>query len=887
MNLSTIQKGIILADASQHPAIREALLSQQNIVTQVKLMDLRSYLYRFVPKPQMSANELVFEAYLRMQTLQPQLQTFQNSIHSYTFIEQLLTFLNHYHFYDMKPEDLPSDTPPQKELRLLIEALITLPSAQKALRQALFQASTMQHGEVYIVEGYRTYEEERMVQTLLSAGATLVQHAPHTPTMQLHSCVNMSQEVEYLAQQLIHNTHSVSVAVPNNEYKLLVEQFFTRYHLSFAFTQLDQPSRFASYYRALIQYYFERTPQQLRKLIALNPTKIKNTSALLEFMDNFEVSIEDDFSYVQRISFAAPYFSKQDKDATLRLAQTAQVAKEQLQEDLANVLEATSMEQMLNAVHAAIIHAHTNLSREQQQSILTIQHVLIDALPYLNQDTYPLLLSCLEQVKQQRTHDHHALIRVQSFQECNDTSTHLYVLGATQNNYPAFALHKGIFDESYYSLTPYPSMGQRFTLHVQQLEKQFLHYPKVTFSFPLSTYEGKPLECALEIERLYEFPKTQTVFPERTDFSFVANKQIPSALMKDLLLDQQTLKASISSMELFANCPLAYFLKYGLKLHGPIQTALKNNSIGSLIHTVFERLVQEHGAQYPNVDTSTLQSIVSEEVDKLIEVYPSLQAALALVKVRLIQLFEDNWSFLVPFEAQTHLAPLHTEYTFQQNLTFSNGITLQFKGIVDRINANNDRFTIVDYKSSAHQFKEEAFASGTQLQLLTYASMLEATLNRKCVGAFYYNVRPRRLPLSAYKMMRQKKELVDLRDTQLLKEQRQKAYTFSGVAFLDELALLEQTPTFHKNTGKDGFKKVVNLDHATQVLLQIYETLLDSLLRGTIEATPNKDKCPYCIYQSVCRENSSDAPNKVDPLVDLAALPFYSKGGKSYDDEME
>ncbi|MGL5978960.1 MAG: PD-(D/E)XK nuclease family protein [Erysipelotrichaceae bacterium] len=886
MKLESISSGIIIADASLHASLREQLLAHRDEVCDIQLLDLHSYLSTFYSATQISSNERIFQCYQVLKAQQHRFPYFEKTMLDHAFLTQVLAFIDDMIFYDIQCTDLPSGHIFQIELKEIVTLLLSIPSPLYQLKQAMQQASKQNHADIYILPAYFSPQNKDLVSLLLTHGATMIEVPNYRAEGTLESYVNVSQEIEALAQTCYDTNERIVISAPNSDYKLLMEQCFNRYGLDFAFTKLALPSKFTQYFSLLLAYGFTHDPALELEIVKLNPFLVPHNASLLDFMENFQCTLDDDFSYVTSINFAAPYFSNRDASATLALYERAAKAKTCLVSALDTIKAATQPKDLFNVVNALILEAHYNMSRDQQQTLRKIQRLLIEVAEYVDQDSYPLLLAMLAEITQDTPQQKNARILIKEYHEMIlGYDTH-FVVGTTQNNYPGFPLKKGIFDEDYYREITYPSMSKRFELHMEQLSFGLCLYPNRKYSFPLSTFDGKSLECALEMERLKSNQTIETKLPQRGFIPTAKLLHIDPALARTLYLNDNQISGSISSIELFAHCPLAYFLRYGLRLREPIQTAFKSNTIGSLIHNVFEHIVSQYGSEYPQIETTHLETIIEEEIQKLRLVYPKKDLEFKLLSKRIVTLFQKNLAALAPFEAQTQLQPTYLEYDIDHTFTLGDGVTLSFRGIVDRINANADRFTIIDYKSSAQRIQLDKFASGAQLQLITYASIVSSLLDKGCVGAFYYNFKPKRVAMDAFKLGRRDKELHDLFQDSIRLDALRKANVFEGAAFKDELSLLEQDETFHKNTGKGEFKKVYDLNYLTACLHELYHTLVTSLLQGDIQARTNDGKCGYCSYQSICRLNIKDTM-KLPQRLELDPAQLYLKGGKVKDADME
>ena len=147
---------------------------------------------------------------------------------------------------------------------------------------------------------------------------------------------------------------------------------------------------------------------------------------------------------------------------------------------------------------------------------------------------------------------------------------HLFILGCTQKDYPAFQTKKGIFDENYHALiSAYPSMERRYQFYLKQISAMLYAAPSVYVSYPLGTYEGKGMEAALEIEdyvqKQHANPKAGSVaYPLYSSYEPVStNITLSPEMAQALFVKDKMIRGSISALERYVKCPFSYLYKGG------------------------------------------------------------------------------------------------------------------------------------------------------------------------------------------------------------------------------------------------------------------------------------------------------------------------------------
>ncbi|MFD1485667.1 PD-(D/E)XK nuclease family protein [Lacticaseibacillus baoqingensis] len=224
------------------------------------------------------------------------------------------------------------------------------------------------------------------------------------------------------------------------------------------------------------------------------------------------------------------------------------------------------------------------------------------------------------------------------------------------------------------------------------------------------------------------------------------------------------LAVSVSRLETYYRNPYEYFLKYGLRLTPRAEFALTPADSGSLYHEtlnrVFNRLQARHIA-LPDLDKSALPGLVQAELTQLLQepgweiltTSQQMQYVQGRTKKMLVAVLaaihdqQRRGQFRtqrteLPFDGSgQHLAPLELPLGVDQSVTV--------RGKIDRLDTvsvnGEDFFLIVDYKSSARQFKPEEAYYGVAMQMLTYIDAVQNGLHAAGrqshpAGAVYFHL---------------------------------------------------------------------------------------------------------------------------------------------------
>ncbi len=185
---------------------------------------------------------------------------------------------------------------------------------------------------------------------------------------------------------------------------------------------------------------------------------------------------------------------------------------------------------------------------------------------------------------------------------------------------------------------------------------------------------------------------------------------------------------SPSSLELFLQCPFTFWLKHLYKLdagevYDDEKSELESNEYGTLVHAVLESAVR----QYPTEEK--LRAAFPEAIDSN-ELAEALNQKMIIIArnewKRVYLLFSERGVQPLPMEvllrnvegtmeafAHRHVEDLLSgwenvkcEYTLKPTLTLSNGETVRFRMVADRIDRHRSgHWRIIDYKTSADDKK--------------------------------------------------------------------------------------------------------------------------------------------------------------------------------------
>ena len=337
-------------------------------------------------------------------------------------------------------------------------------------------------------------------------------------------------------------------------------------------------------------------------------------------------------------------------------------------------------------------------------------------------------------------------------------------------------------------------------------------------------------------------------------------------------------KMSVSQIESYAACPFKHFSQYVLGLQERKIFQVAANDIGSILHRIFELSLQDYHTQVQQAGSlpekqavyqkflhadyrqwaAALFTLVSKENatpisqdtgylgnagNKIIRVAEhSLKAIFRDISPQAFEPDKMEWSFGADNKAQL-------------NLLLPSGRTVQFRGVIDRVDLDhaNRTFRIIDYKSGNKKVDYNLLYGGLSLQLPAYVyaySKQNPDWDPADAGYFYLTA-----PMIAITDLRGKPE------DEMLTARIDKEYSLRSVN-------LQSTDL--QLSGEYAIRKMY--DHC------------QSLFSGNFEVSPRvtsaknaKPACEYCEYSPVCGIDPSRPPCLILPPLP----PVIKENGKN------
>lgn len=335
------------------------------------------------------------------------------------------------------------------------------------------------------------------------------------------------------------------------------------------------------------------------------------------------------------------------------------------------------------------------------------------------------------------------------------------------------------------------------------------------------------------------------------------------------------LRLSASQVDKQADCRLAYFLRYGLRVKERKPATVDPAEFGTYVHAVLENTVSEvmELGGFAKVSLETTEEIAQKYSDAYTKEHFS-----ELETERMSYLFKRNSHELAMIVEElwrelqdSAFLPKFFELQFDQGAPMppieihGNEMDAQLRGFVDRVdvwhNETEDYVRVVDYKTGSKDFDYCDVFNGLGLQMLLYLFALEENGHDLIgnapipAGVQYF---PARAPmLSADGLL----------DDQAAQATRNAAWKRKGLLLQDEAVLAAMEPyekplRLSYSRKKDGsiagdLASSGDFELLKNYIFRLLGKMTDEIASGCVQPNPytrggSHNACRYCPYGAIC-----------------------------------
>ncbi|MDF2557432.1 MAG: addB [Bacillales bacterium] len=380
------------------------------------------------------------------------------------------------------------------------------------------------------------------------------------------------------------------------------------------------------------------------------------------------------------------------------------------------------------------------------------------------------------------------------------------------------------------------------------------------------------------------------------------NYQNVSENLNKATVDQlygETIKGSVSRIELYNRCPFSYFSKYGLKLQEREVFTFDAPAIGTFFHETIKHVadtLEANNLSWSELDKAKCDALASEAADRIA---PLMQNEILFstermkyLKHKFSQIIQKTAFTMNQHAQKSTFTPFGFEVPFgtadsslpSLEIPLQDGKKMELNGRIDRIDSalhptTGKRYVaVIDYKSGTKNIDYSEVYYGIALQMFTYLNVLlkhsDKVFQEKAhpAGLLYFRLQN---PL-----LKEKDTLSDAEA--LIDEKRLKQFKLNGLVS-DEKEIISLFDNDFESTSKsdvvpvalkkDGSfstqSKVASSEQIkllTEHVTDIYKKSGNEILSGKTEIKPYKLKqnhaCTYCDFKPVCQFDPSLKENK-------------------------
>lgn len=794
---------------------------------------------------------LLFNIYQQLNQNNEQYPIYGELFKYLSFIKQLTDFYEDCLLYQINLQDLPATTKHEQELKDIMIFLSLFPFKQK---DYLDFKEIKQTELITIWPYFASIYEYNLFKELPKKDLTMQIWHQQEAKIYYRYALNNNTEIEGVVQDIILKQYNLSdvgiVCLNPDSHELLIHQL--------EMYKLNYTSLIPLTNNVIIQNFISFLNYALTKDLTYLCQTI-TSEEVSSYIQRFKIELDQKSIFTTNINPEIQLFSAKEIQTYQRWEKKYQTYLEENKEFLQGLLS-TDPQQVITSAYNKLIT--NNLSEFDQKNILLIKNLLEECAPVIKENSdLASLIQILQEKKSKTVSDSLSGIIITDLTKPIFPCKHLYVLNANQNNFPNFQEHQGIFNENYLAKINYPSLEERYHLHLKNISWIYnCAQETLNFSYYTTNYDGKTFESALLIDDLKPIVSELTV--QQTNLQYSLDDQLSAGVAEKLFFPSNKLCGSVSAFERYFQCPFSYFLRYGLRIKTPYENGLKANTVGTIQHAVLEKLVLDYQKDYAQVTKEIINDYATPYFNQLKQFFIKEELIIKLMQDQVVDNLAASLDFLKSMEANTTFTPEYVEYEFNECFMDKLKYPLHLRGIIDRIDLLHDSFRIIDYKSSSKSLQEKKFKAGIQLQLLSYLLIVQKKLEKKATGAYYYSLSDQYLTTIKSSIAYNKEKEIDHQ------QEKFNLRRLSGWTFSPNVALDTANPSHISGITypKSGMKfKLYDLSKCEQVIEQLYNKLHDDLAQGTISLTPLKDACLYCDFKPICRFKGNY--REVEPLV--------------------
>ncbi len=396
-------------------------------------------------------------------------------------------------------------------------------------------------------------------------------------------------------------------------------------------------------------------------------------------------------------------------------------------------------------------------------------------------------------------------------------------------------------------------------------------YNQESFVQNLATYNNaktKLLEFLRQITDGYRFSYEDqistllnVVDPQQKYIKYLNYDNSNRMSKKNVFFINNTL--SVSQIERFYECPFKHFVDYGLKLKQKQIGRIDNLNVGNILHLLAKRFVDIY-SKNNNIDIQQTSDKLFEQIlstPEYVHIKNDLQNKMQLVSLK--KEASRLCEAIAYQDTHTKFKPIYTEVRFAddgkiKSLTIDvDGLKLKLVGAVDRIDAFEDYFRIIDYKTGNCDASFNQLYYGKKLQLYVYQKVVAKNLKLKPAGVYY-------LPVSS-KYQKDNDDFSNIYQLKGYTLNQENVILASDDNLIDGMEsnivdIKRNKPTKDQQYVFSHYSKLLteqDLERFADYAIDMLKNAVNNIKDGNINVSPlnlgSHCACDYCDYRGICR----------------------------------
>lgn len=871
MNNHSFENGtIIFSEPHAQTAFLREILQNNPILTGVHVLSLDSHLKGMDAK-RVDPIRFYVDCALLFREMKNEMEVLSKMLEFPQTVKEITDFVLELTDWDIAVESLPEDTKKNRDLKKLLMAAMSLENPHKGLRVVFEKFRISDEVKRCVIhpsnESLLTFSR---YQDLMEKGARMLDREPRTPDLKLKFAGNPRLQAQGVAQYIAlspmrYDRQSIVCLDPATDIPLL-KVSFDRYGIPYSIFSESFRQPEADLFINLLRFADSGLIEDWKSVLDNPLIQVEHTHDLVRYIDAFEIMTEDlrfPLTSVKQALSESRLWGHAEKKTYQEMEDKAEIARKSMVPLFTSLMECLTMNWRAKAerIYALFVSICRN-NESSEEAILAIKRILEVSLPILeNHPQASDFLIYQVDATRERIHAIPKGVLITDLGHYNVSGKdRVFVISASQKNFPQFSTVRGLFDENYRSLTGLPSLEQRYKHHMDQVNGLFTYADEMIFSWATGNFEGKSNELSFEIKdacqgvRAESWQLTEEFGRPRREPS------LTSRTAQRLFFKENTIVGSVSSIERFFRCPYMYYFASGIGLRKKPNAKIEVNIVGTLMHAIFEETVKTRGKDYAKLSEQEISQIAQPFFDDLKNMYPKQTDKVEMMRRRMIAQLMKTFAFLRAMELDTAFIPISAEYSYEMVRSIDETRMLRLNGSIDRIDTTADQVRIMDYKSSSKKLEETKVLTGQQLQLMTYLHVASMELGKRPAGAFYISLQQPSIPAPAVTIDYRKAEIDELYEDaweiERLKRLRLEGWAFGNPANLDFNA--KYIKTLYKD--KDDIlsinkRSAYQFDLVVKALDELYKQFGIRLTQGDISRNCVKDACGYCDYRRLCQFN--------------------------------